>query len=567
VFCAIATHGQITYSKKVEEKIRQVEENMPDFFFKIEGKAKNTLTERMASYNVPGVSIAVIHDYKIEWAKGYGWADATEKRPVTAETMFQAASVSKSINGAGVLKLAQDKRLDLLKDINTYLKTWQFPYDSISKGQKITTMHLLSHMAGLPPGGEDYERDEKIPTLKQIFEGKKPARANPLHSESAPGLQFRYSNDGVAITQLIISDITKKPYEVYMAEAVLNPLGMNNSTFAQPPSKDLESKLATGYLENGQEVKGKYHIIPQQAAGGLWSTPTDICKFIIETQLAYEGKSEKILNQHMIKKQLTPYLNPSSALGVFKGQIGTNKFFTHSGSLWGFRCKYIGNLETGDGVVIMANSENAERLIEDIIVSVAEAYEWKTLYINRKAITQKIKKLPDSSLNKFIGQYKFGRNIWTITKKDSTLRYKYNMQNSWELHFTSDSTFFSMESVAYKRAYFDSNGNVMGFMKSYDHVSDSIQKIELANLTETVMKNYSGEYQDGNDRVKIFIKDRQLYLKVNSSERLMKFFNQSEFFMDAELGAVYSFNFDSKGKVVGYTGRTDRLEQEATKIK
>src|ERR1041385_4405736 len=153
-----ASQSQTTYPKKIEEKIKQVEENMPDGFFRIEGKSKNTLLERMAFYNVPGVSIAVIHDYKIEWANGYGWADTTEKRPVTSETMFQAASLSKSINGVGVLKLVQNKQLDLIKDINTYLTSWKFPYDSVSKGQKITTMNLLSHTAGLPPGGEDYER-------------------------------------------------------------------------------------------------------------------------------------------------------------------------------------------------------------------------------------------------------------------------------------------------------------------------------------------------------------------------------------------------------------------------
>jgi hypothetical protein len=269
----------------------------------------------------------------------------------------------------------------------------------------------------------------------------------------------------------------------------------------------------------------------------------------------------------MTKKQLTSYRNTSSALGVFKGQLGTQKFFTHSGSLWGFRCKYIGNLETGEGVVIMTNSENAERLIDEIILSVADVYEWKAIYINRKPISQKVIKPKDSLLNKFVGQYKFGPNIWTVIKKDSTLWYKYNMQNFWELHFTSDSTFFSMESIAFKTAYFDSTGNVLGFKKKYEEVCDDIKKIELVNLPEDTMKKYSGEYQDGNDRVKIFTKDKQLYLKVNSSERPMKFFNQSEFFMDVELGAVYSFNFDSKGKVIGYTGRTENLKQEASKIK
>jgi CubicO group peptidase (beta-lactamase class C family) len=213
-----------------------------------------------------------------------------------------------------------------------------------------------------------------------------------------------------------------------MKETVLDPLEMNCSTFEQPPSNRLESALATGYLDNGQELKGKFHIIPQQASGGLWTTPSDIGKFIIETQLSYEGKSEKILSQHSTRKQLTPYLDPFSGLGVFKGQLGTTKFFTHSGALSGFRCKYIANLKTGDGVVVMANSENADLIIDEIIASVALVYEWKGVYISGKGVAKGIKDLPESSLERYIGLYKSGTNLISITKTGSSLWYKYNMQ-------------------------------------------------------------------------------------------------------------------------------------------
>src|SRR5207342_1246115 len=92
------------------------------------------LQQRMKESGIFGVSIAVIKDYKIEWARGYGMADISTQTPVTTQTLFQAASISKSLNAVGVLKLAQDKKIDPYTDINTYLKSWQFPYDTISHG-------------------------------------------------------------------------------------------------------------------------------------------------------------------------------------------------------------------------------------------------------------------------------------------------------------------------------------------------------------------------------------------------------------------------------------------------
>src|SRR5262249_10102625 len=140
------------YSPEIENKIKQVEQSLGPQTL-IAGKPRPTLQERMAFYHINGLSIAVIHNYKIEWARGYGWADSAEQRPVTTRTLFQAASISKSLNGVGVLRLAQKGKLDLYADINKYLTGWKFPYDSLSKGRKITVANLLSHTGGLTVHG------------------------------------------------------------------------------------------------------------------------------------------------------------------------------------------------------------------------------------------------------------------------------------------------------------------------------------------------------------------------------------------------------------------------------
>jgi len=368
-----------TYSKEVQAKIKQVEENL--FSLKPNDKPdapkqKWTIKERMSQHGVYGLSIAVIKDYKIEWVKAYGWADAEEKRPVTTVTLFQAASLSKSLNAVGVLKLVQDKKIMLNADINTYLTSWKFPYDAASKGKKINIANLLSHSAGLTVHGfAGYERGDKLPTILEILDGKKPANSAAVRSEFEPGLKAEYSGGGTTISQLMVMDITKVPYAQYMWNNVLKPLGMLNSTYAQPPVGKKPNQLATGYKENKDEIKGKYHIYPEQAAAGLWTNPTDLSHYIIETQLSLAGKSNKVLSQAMTKLRLTPYLDENAALGVFITQRGSTKTFGHGGGNEGFRCQYYGSLEGGSGVVVMVNSDNGE-ILQELINSVGLVYHW-----------------------------------------------------------------------------------------------------------------------------------------------------------------------------------------------
>ena len=128
-FCALAiASAQTPYPKAVNEQIKQVENSLAGRFV-VNGKANNIL-DRMAFFKVKGLSIAVVQNYTVVWAKGYGWADKAEKRPVTTSTLFEPGSISKSLNAVGVLKLVQDKKLDLHTDINDYLRSWKIPYDS-----------------------------------------------------------------------------------------------------------------------------------------------------------------------------------------------------------------------------------------------------------------------------------------------------------------------------------------------------------------------------------------------------------------------------------------------------
>lgn len=431
------------YSKEIEEKITQVESNLIDAV-QIENisPVKWTLAERMKFYHANGISITVIKDYKIEWTKSYGWADSLEQRPVTSITRFQAGSNSKSLNAIGVLKLVQDGKVNLNEDINKYLKTWKFPYDTLSKGKKITVANLLSHTAGITIHGfPGYKIGDTIPTLTQILDGQKPANTKAVRSMYEPSLKYQYSGGGTTISQLIIQDVTGQLYDEYMWNNILKPMGMTNSSYTQPPTKKVERFLATGYYNDGKPVKGKYHIYPEQAAAGLWTTSNDLAKYVIETQLSLEGKSQKVLNKETTMLRLTPYVDSSSALGVFILNKGGVKYFNHGGVDEGFVSQYVGSFEGGNGVVVMTNTYNTA-LFNEIIYSVASTYNWK----NYSPEVRKTTTPPDTLIASYIGKYILESDTLAIIKKsDGIYIDDLTEKTSWKIYFTDNTNFFVLE--------------------------------------------------------------------------------------------------------------------------
>lgn len=402
------------------------------------------LERQMAAYNIKGVSVAVIKDYKIDWAMGYGWADTEEKRPVTTDTRFQAASISKSLNSLGLLKLVQQQKIDLDADINNYLKSWKFPYDSLSNNKKISLRNLLSHTAGLSVHGfRGYELSETRPTVIQILNGEKPANSPAIRSLFEPSKKFQYSGGGTTITQLLVIDLTGMRYEEYMKKNVLDPIGMTNSFFDQPPPAGTKN-LATGYYSyNGTPVKGKYHIYPEQAAAGLWTTPTDLAKSIIETQLAWQGKSAKVLTSKTTHVRLTPYIDSNAALGSFMVKKSDELWFSHNGGNEAFLCTSFGNLNNGNGVVIMINGDNYA-IISEITNSVASVYGWKDFY---KPVFKKKIVMPRDTLQAYTGKYLLVKDTLAISfcGEELCLRQNGNPPNGLKLIFSSSRQAFMKE--------------------------------------------------------------------------------------------------------------------------
>ena len=341
----------------------------------IKGEPSFSITERMKFYKVPALSIAVIKDFKIEWARAYGLKDLESNEPATTETLFQAGSISKSVNAMVVMKKVEQGRIALDEDINSKLTSWKLPDNEFTAKKKVTLRNLLSHTAGTTVHGfPGYAITEKVPTLQQVLDGATPANTAPVRVDLEPGTRFRYSGGGTTISQLAIMDIEKKPYPDIARETVLAPLGMRNSTYSQPLPADWRKKAATGYRANGNEVEGKIHIYPEMAAAGLWTTPTDLAKFAIELQLSLAGRSNKILTKQSVETMTSSFME-DVGLGFFIEKHGNALYFGHGGADEGFRAELLVSRDKGYGIAVMVNSDNG-LILREVIRGVAREYGW-----------------------------------------------------------------------------------------------------------------------------------------------------------------------------------------------
>lgn len=463
---------QRVYSKEVEARIKRVEESLGEFI-----KTSNEpimLLERMEEYHVPAVSIAVIRDFKLDWARAYGSIENGNPTPPNIETLFQAASISKSINALGVLNLVQQNVLSLNRDINDYLTDWKFPYDSTTGSKKITLANLLSHTGGTTVHGfRGYAKGESIPTLTQILNGEKPANNRAIKSAFEAGFKTQYSGGGITVAQKLIMDVTGKPYDLYMAENVLKPLGMKYSFFNVLPKENILDKLASGHKEDGTPINGKYHFYPEQAAASLWTNPTELSKAIVQLQKAYHGNGKKLISKETAHSMLTPVMG-ENGLGTFIKKIGGNTYFSHGGANEGFRSFYIANLEKGDGVIVMINSNN-NAIIPEIVNSVAAVYNWEDYY---KPVIRPTVSVPVDVLESYIGVYEVtpGFSI-TIALNKYGLTAQATNQPAFKMFAESQNKFFLKVVDASIEFFKNDDGNVSKLaLKQNGQVIEGIKK-------------------------------------------------------------------------------------------
>lgn len=336
----------------------------------------DVITTQMRERQIPGVAVAVIQDGKIVREQGYGFGDEAHKEPITPATLFQAASVSKPVAALGALHLVEQGRLSLDENVNSALRTWHIPDNHFTKIHPVTLRLILSHSAGLTvesfPG---YRVGSAVPSLLQILDGRSPANTPPVRVDQIPGSKWRYSGGGYLVMQQMMIDITGQSFADYMEDAVLRPLGMSSSTFAQPLPESLASHAAIGFTDAPRHaVEGRWRIKPELAAGGLWTTAGDLARFLLGIQRSLAGTSNPVISQSMTQQMLTRQ-NDDSGLGFFLG--GNPPRFGHNGSNPGFNAVTVGLCDTGEGAVILMNGNTDIEVLKNILVdAIADQYHW-----------------------------------------------------------------------------------------------------------------------------------------------------------------------------------------------
>lgn len=343
------------------------------------GLAGLTLDEILARTFVPGISVAVVHDFQIHWARGYGVADAATGRRVDTRTRFQAASISKPVTALAVMRLVQDGRFSLDDDINATLRSWRVPDSELTRTQKVTWRSLLSHTSGADDGFgfPGYAPSAPRPTLVQILNGEGPTNVRAVTFARPPYARFKYSGGGSTIVQLALTDLTQRDFAAWMHEMVLAPLGMTNSSFAQPAPDSLHAQLAAAHSIQGRRMGDvPWHVYPEQSAAGLWTTAEDLARFVIEIQRAARGPRGTVLTQAAAREMLTPVGTGFFGVGPMLSYRGEGWYFHHSGGNWGFAANFEGHVRNGYGLVVMMNGGAGGRVLNELTERVARAYGW-----------------------------------------------------------------------------------------------------------------------------------------------------------------------------------------------
>jgi len=377
----------------------------------IEGQPVETwsIDERMRKFSVPGVTAAVIDEGRLVAAGAWGVTVAGGDERVTAETLFQAGSVSKPVAAYLALALVSDEALQLDRPINEVLRSWKVPDNEFTREVPVTLRHVLTHQAGFTPFTYLIPRsDASVPGMAKLLGGE--VRDWPVvNVDFLPGSRHAYSNSGYCVLQLVLEDSSNLSLHELAVRRLFGPLGMQHSTFAEPLDPAQLATAATGHtfelvgedpLHEMVPVEGQAEIAPG-ATGGLWSTPSDLARFAVDVVRTRSGKSEQVLTTDLAQEYLTRQID-DVGLGIFLRGEGPALTASHKGGMTGFVTKLVFYPNLGKGAVVMANSEGGRWINQELVAAIAQEYDWPGFPVRRSIGTVSL-----DQLRELVGVYSF----------------------------------------------------------------------------------------------------------------------------------------------------------------
>ena len=432
-----------------------------------------TIEELLEELNVPGVSVAVIKDFQVHWEKGYGVADVETGAPVDAETMFQAASISKPVTAMAVIKATEDGLFTLDTDINDILTSWTLDGAGFTNERPVTPRTLHSHTSGLGDGFgyPGYDPDGPIPTAVQTLDGEEPSNTRRLFMERPPMTFAEYSGGGITLMQVALSDARGRPFEDIMRDDVLVAIGMTRSSFDQPISPENDRNAARGHGGEGEAMGPKWHVYPEMAAAGLWTTAGDLARFATEVQRAYRGDANRVISRSGAAEMLSPVGVGGFAVGFAIASQGEGWYFSHGGGNWGFICTLVAHKVKGYGLAIMTNSFGGGAAASEIARRIRRHYDWDW---EAEPVRRGYDPIPDIEpievdrevLARYVGTYELeddGDQL-KVTLEHGQLEIQPDGQPRYALHAETEERFFLRVAPVFVTFNTDGSGAVTGLV-------------------------------------------------------------------------------------------------------
>ena len=332
---------------------------------------KTEAVQAMKSYKVPVVGYAIIDNYKIVKSDTISIDKSIQ---ATNHSLFQAASISKSLSAYAALKVIENKKISLDSAVNDYLKHWRIPTNKYNEVTPVTIRDLMDMTSGLSVSGfEGYSIGEPLPTDLQILNGQAPAKNDPIRVFYKPSSKYFYSGGGFQVLQQFVTDQSQLKFNIFMNHDVLKKLGMNDSVFMYPLNEKYQHRAIPAFKGwSGSEIKGGWQNYACSGACGMWSTPNDLALFALSVTNSYLGKDNAYISKNTAVQMLTRQKNTDFGLGVDVNGLGNDLYFWKAGHNYGYHSLVIMFPNTGKGFAIMTNSENGDDVINYLTAIVAK---------------------------------------------------------------------------------------------------------------------------------------------------------------------------------------------------